>query len=301
MPCPVLYPGACWICHRLTVPAFPVRRPSAFLWQQVPPAALMAEHQKKPKLTVTANVVTDTQYITCSSWCEGGLSTGIHGSSASCWIRSQSPSTSYKQNALHVHTSYIVYLYLISHSSTATHVRCTGMQVRKTKELGDKANTYMYSLCCIWGCLGSPCTTQDIDLPPLKSEKCWFPQHSHQHAQAVAGEYACSYPIVSTLWVLPHGLSQPLCPDVGICSHERNSCQLYLAMCDKRIRDDPAFVRHNKRDSCGEKHAYSAFQNTSDAAFISPSFVLCWITKSSFWLVHASTNNTKSPHPFLKP
>lgn len=188
----------------------------------------MAEHQKKPKLTVTANVVTDTQYITCSSWCEGGLSTGIHGSSASCWIRSQSPSTSYKQNALHVHTSYIVYLYLISHSSTATHIRCTGMQVRKTKELGDKANTYMYSLCCIWGCLGSPCTTQDIDLPPLKSEKCWFPQQSHQHAQAVAGEYACSYPIVSTLWVLPHGLSQPLCPDVGICLRETHASSICL-------------------------------------------------------------------------
>ena len=82
---------------------------------------------------------------------------------------------------------------------------------------------------------------------------------------------------------------------------ERNSCQLYLPMWDKWIWDDPAFVRHNKRDSCGEKHACSAFQNTSDAAFISPSFVLCWITKSSFWLVHASTNNTKSPHPFLKP
>lgn len=164
--------------------------------------------------------------------------------------------------------------------------------MRKSKELGGKANVFVCSLCCIWGCLGDPCTTQDTDFPPLESEKYWFPQHSHQHAQAVAGEHACSYPGMSASWVLPHGLSQSLCPDGGTCFHERNSCQLYLSVWEKWIGDDPAFVRHNKKDSGGEKHTYSAFQNTSDAAFIFPSFVPYWITKSSFCLVHTSMNNT---------
>lgn len=71
-----------------------------------------------------------------------------------------------------------------------------------------------------------------------------------------------------------------------------------FSMWEKWIWDDLAFVRHNKKDSGREKHTYSAFQNSSDAAFIFPIFAPYWITKSSFWLVHTSTNNTRSTSIF---
>lgn len=144
---------SCIQTHSKELPAFSVQRPSAFLWQWVPPAALMAEHQKKPELTVIANVVTYTQYITCSSWCEGGFSADIQGSSASCWIRSQTAPTSYRQNALRVHTFNTVCL--ISHSSTATYVRCTGKWGNQRSLLVKLM--YLCALCVAFeGALGTP-------------------------------------------------------------------------------------------------------------------------------------------------
>lgn len=130
--------------------------------------------------------------------------------------------------------------FCLNHLNAPTDIKHIGMWMGKTKAPGawwQSWNAYMLftatwvlhgynpgcspsSACCPFrhsSCVDRLCASGRIIAlwyQKLSHGKYWSPQKSHQHAQPITGEYVCSYPGVSTFWMLPHSFScGPLCPD----------------------------------------------------------------------------------------